>query len=166
MMSQSEALEKYKYDRKTGKVTRRKNIGRWKAGTEVGTKHKYGRTDTVLLRWKQCNGARPLTHLIWLMEKGAFPSPEVDIDHRNNDPLDNRWDNLREASRSENCINRRNWGKYPKGVSKTTDGKKFRARITVYDKTRMLGNYDTADEAHAAYNCAAGWAFGEWSYNA
>lgn len=163
-MTIDELRDRYNYDRKSGKVTRKRKLGRWTAGTEVGTLHTYGHTDIQFLVWKHAGGKRPLTHLIWALETGKFPDPGVLIDHRNNNPLDNRWSNLREATSQHNNMNRRNWGKYPKGVSLTKCGRKFRARITVYGKTRMLGVYDDAHIAGAAYDRAAKWAFGEWSY--
>lgn len=166
MITVDKLRDRYNYDRETGKVTRKKKLGRWHAGTEVGTVGTYGRSDFKYLVWKQQGFVRPLTHLIWALETGAFPDPDVLIDHRNNNALDNRWDNLRLATSQHNNINRRNWGRYPKGVSVTQDGKKFRTRITIYGKTRSLGIYSDLNDAEQAYNNAARWAFGEWSYQA
>ncbi len=47
---------------------------------------------------------RHLAHrVIWAMETGAWP--KHDIDHEDHDRANNRFNNLREATRSENCKN-------------------------------------------------------------
>jgi hypothetical protein len=79
------------------------------------------------------------------------------IDHRNGNGLDNRRDNLRPATRSENMYNRR------KTKSKTTssfigiyfDGKKWRASIKYSGKKLCLGSYINEIDAAKAYDAAA-----------
>src|SRR5262249_23350106 len=44
-------------------------------------------------------------HLAWLHMTGK--SCPVFIDHRDGNPSNNRWDNLRRATASQNCANRR-----------------------------------------------------------
>ena len=76
------------------------------------------------------------------------------IDHINNDPLDNRKANLRKCSPSENMhnmkINKKNTTGY-KGVVLVPETGKYRARIRINRKRISLGNYDTPEEAYAAY---------------
>lgn len=82
-------------------------------------------------------------------------------DHENGDRLDNRRQNLRIASGTQN---RRNVGarrKGPKGV--WCEAGRWRARIYVDGVALNLGSHDTAVEAAAAYDRAAREAFGEFA---
>lgn len=86
-------------------------------------------------------------------------------DHKNGNGLDNRRDNLRPATRSQNCGNRRtvvNKSGF-KGVSWASKDKKWRARIGVSGKALFLGTFATADEAAHAYDAAALKHFGEFA---
>lgn len=85
-----------------------------------------------------------------------------EVDHVNHDTLDNRSENLRVATRSQNMMNRR-WGTASrvgiKGVCKY--GRRFQARI-IKDKTVIsLGVFDTKREAALAYNRYAVEVFGD-----
>jgi hypothetical protein len=46
---------------------------------------------------------RPRSHLVWLMHKGRLP--QNDLDHINRDAFDDRIENLRDISHSENLLN-------------------------------------------------------------
>lgn len=74
-------------------------------------------------------------------------------DHINGDTVDNTRSNLRLATRSQNCQNRRmakrNKSGYS-GVSWYKRDKKWRARITHEGKRKSLGLFDTAEEAYEA----------------
>ena len=80
--------------------------------------------------------------------------PEADVDHINGDPSDNRWQNLRRATRGENLYNSRrarsNTTGY-KGVTFRKDVGKFEGRIKYRRRTIHLGFFETAEEAHRAY---------------
>lgn len=93
--------------------------------------------------------------LVWLMFHGTFP--ENEIDHINNVYSDNRIENLRESSRSENCCNRHGWSKYSnfKGVSPNKRGKPWEARITINKQRVSLGTFETEEAAARAYDIAA-----------
>lgn len=77
-----------------------------------------------------------------------------EVDHVNGSKLDNRRHNLRSASPTENRRNRPrradNTSGY-KGVNYNKRDQKFQARISVNGKSKSLGYYKTAIEAHTAY---------------
>jgi len=77
------------------------------------------------------------------------PSENQIIDHINGNKLDNRRNNLRICTNTENVRNSKlqlnNSTGYP-GI-RTTKGGKFNVRITVNHKELHVGNYDTLDEA-------------------
>lgn len=79
------------------------------------------------------------------------------IDHINGYPWDNRRENLRVCSQSENHQNRaakKNGRVSYKGVNPTSGGSFF-ARIKIGGKPVSLGSYNTAEEAAAVYDYAA-----------
>jgi len=91
------------------------------------------------------------SNLAWLYMTTEWPA--LEIDHINRQGDDDCWENLREATQAEQCVNRRNWGKYPRGVSAYQQG--FMARITRGGTTRYLGTFTTAEAAADAYATAA-----------
>lgn len=101
--------------------------------------------------------------LAWLYMTGAWPASG--IDHRDGDGLNNRWANLREATKVQNAGNvkakRRNTSGF-KGVSQTPNGR-FRASIQSNGNWRHLGTFMTAEEAHSAYIAAAIETFGDFA---
>ena len=89
--------------------------------------------------------------LAWLYMTGVWPRCEVD--HRNTIRSDNRWENLREATDTLNSENRRRARKDSQvgliGVNPRRGG--FQARIMASGTSMYLGDYPTAEAAHAAY---------------
>lgn len=89
------------------------------------------------------------------------------IDHINGDKLDNRRENLRLCTNSENMRNVRKLKKNNTsgfvGVSLAKDKKKWHARITTSDGYRSLGVYPTKEAAHEAYKTASLKYHGEFS---
>lgn len=106
---------------------------------------------------------KPLAALIMKPGKGRV------VDHINRNPLDNRRENLRLATGSQNMANREGWGKsLPKGVSHhpARPGKGpecFQARIGVNSRRISLGTYRTPEEAGRAYDKAALQHYGEFA---
>jgi hypothetical protein len=100
--------------------------------------------------------------LAWLYIHGKWPPHE--IDHINGIPGDDRLDNLREATHSENCNNRppRKSGRL-KGVYFNKRDNGWCARITGSKRTHFLGRFATEAEAHAAYAKAAPIIHGEFA---
>lgn len=77
------------------------------------------------------------------------------IDHIDRNKLNNRIDNLRHITHSNNIKNankRLNTTSKYKGVSFIKSINKWRSRITIDKKIYYLGNYETEKEAATAYN--------------
>lgn len=93
-------------------------------------------------------------------------NPSQHIDHKNGDGLDNRRDNLRFASRSQNLANSKlqsnNKSGY-RGVCWAAKDKRWRATISVDGKGIYLGNFLTREEAAKTYDNAASKYFGNFA---
>jgi hypothetical protein len=115
------------------------------------------------------NGQRHSAHrLAFLYMTGSFP--KEDTDHKDGNPSNNAWSNLREATTTQNLRNRRiqsNNTSGLKGIHKHKIKSKWtgqwRARIKVKDKQLHLGLFDTPEAAHQAYVKAAEKHFGEFA---
>lgn len=86
------------------------------------------------------------------------------VDHANRDKLDNRKENLRATDSTHNAGNKGMRSDNTtgfKGVSKIRN--KYRATIRKYGVWRLLGHFDTPEEAHAAYCAAAKELYGEFA---
>jgi hypothetical protein len=99
----------------------------------------------------------PAHRLAFLWMTGEWPKAE--IDHINMDRADNRWRNLREASHSQNQVNRSlqstNTSGF-KGVSWHSRTHKWTSRIQINGKRKNLGCFDSPERAFLEY-CFAAW---------
>jgi hypothetical protein len=89
--------------------------------------------------------------LAFLYMTGEFPPEEVD--HINRDRLDNRWENLRSVSHSENNRNKRinrNNTSGKMGVVWHKRKQRWEARISDNHIRKCLGYFDSLDDAIAA----------------
>lgn len=85
------------------------------------------------------------------------------IDHINNNPSDNKIENLRECTVTQNMYNRIKYGNHKyKGVYKVYN--KFKVQIMDNGNLKYLGLYNTEDEAALVYNNYAKNIFGEFAY--
>jgi hypothetical protein len=116
------------------------------AGTIAGTPHNRGYIHITI------KGKKFLAHrLAWMFVNKTFPQSA--IDHINGIKTDNRIDNLRTVTSSENLQNQRKpRGKNPYlGVSFNKNTNKWQAHITVNKVQKNLGNFDTAELANEKY---------------
>ena len=100
--------------------------------------------------------------LAWLYMTGEW-CPLL-IDHRDGDPSNNRWGNLRRATVSQSNANRglhRSNACGLKGASRHRS--RWRATIHKNGKRHHLGIFPTPQAAHAAYVKAARKLFGEFA---
>jgi len=107
-------------------------------------------------RWSPMqNGKR---RIIWMHRFIMSAPEEFEVDHINQDTLDNRKDNLRFTTRSQNARNQMlssaNTSGF-KGVRFDKNRRKWRAEIYIHSKRLFLGNYETQDAAVVAYRQAA-----------
>lgn len=87
-------------------------------------------------------------------------------DHIDGNGLNNRRDNLRLSTKTQNSRNCRLSSKNTsgfKGVHYRPDKRKWDAKISVNNKTIFLGYFDTPEEASDAYHAAAIKYFGEFA---
>ncbi len=84
--------------------------------------------------------------LAWLIMTGEHPPT---LDHINCDRLDNRFANLREATRAHNAWNRKRASNNTSGVKGVYPGKggKWACRVEVHKKRYWLGAYDDLELA-------------------
>lgn len=108
------------------------------------------------------NGKKVSLHrYIWLLHTGDWPKQE--IDHINRDPLDNRVENLRDVSRSQNNKNqaplcrlgreRTKRSGLPIGVKhdRRCRSRPYEARARSNGRLKHLGRFATPEEASRAY---------------
>lgn len=151
--------ERYNYD--PGGFFVSKKTGKKRTGSP-------GRAGYLLLSfWTGGKFHGALYHrAVWIWHHGAIP--EI-IDHANRDRIDNRIENLRACTRSENQANRpgnrdKKHGIKLKGVGLSgRKTKPFCARIIHKKKYINLGRFHTEREAGEAYLAAAKRLFGEFA---
>jgi HNH endonuclease len=134
-----------------------------KAGMRAGTIGSHGYW-IVTFEGKKYRASR----IIWLMVNGRWPLPE--IDHQNGNRADDRFNNLREATRTEQLGNTRvrvDNSLGVKGVSPSSHSPgKFCAFICRGGKRKNLGTFSTIMAARAAYDAAAVEWHGQFSRSA
>jgi hypothetical protein len=101
--------------------------------------------------------------IIWIMQTGEFPIDE--IDHINRHPDDNRWENLRICTRSQQCQNRSIFCNNSSGVTGVSWNKmccKWQSYINLNGKRTNLGLYSSKIDAIEARKQAEIKYFGEF----
>ncbi len=141
--------ELFDYDADTGLFTRKvSTTNRVKVGDVAGAKNQKGYINIMV-----CARLHPAHRLAWLYVHGVWPQGQ--IDHINGIRDDNRIGNLREATNAQNKQNMHAARADSKtgllGVRWNDRHQCWQARIMVDGKGRHLGNFSTAEDAHAAY---------------
>jgi hypothetical protein len=152
--------ERFAYNAETGVLTWRpieeidRHSRRWNmrwANKAAGSKTKAGYLIVCV------DYTRYLAHRVaWAVHYGEWPA--MFLDHVNRNGMDNRIENLRSVSHSQNMANASvrtdNTSGY-RGVSKDYYTDQWLAQIWVDGKHHRVGLFPTKDEAFAAY-CEAG----------
>ena len=93
------------------------------------------------------DGGKQIQRPVYMHRLIAKTPDGMDTDHKNCDKLDNRKENLRVCTRSQNIYNR----KFKKSISGLQgvrpSGKKWTARIKANGKEIHIGTYETIEEA-------------------
>jgi hypothetical protein len=148
MITQERLKELFDYNPETGDFLRKIKVGtRSNINDIAGCKHSNGYI-YIVIDYKQYRAHR----LVWLYYYGHFP--EHAIDHINHIKHDNSLLNLREATHSENSINRFRHRKSKSGfkcVYWNATNKKWQASTQFNSKYIFLGLFDTAEETSNAY---------------
>ena len=145
------------YEENTGKLFWKDGP---KKGREAGWVDAYGyrltRLNKVLLRNH---------HIVWFFETGEWP--QFEIDHKDNDTGNNKFDNLRPADRKKQGRNqklqKRREGKW-KGVHQSSSGKWYvKIKHNRKNVTGLPGDLTCPREAAMIYNIWAEKLFGPYA---
>lgn len=139
MITQQQIKSIYIYDPDSGEITR-------KDGRKCGHVAHNG-----YLRFSVKGTSYSALRLIWLYMTGELPT--CDVDHINHNRLDNRWSNVRLASRQENMRNATLSKASTSGFTGITWCKQqgqWAAQICIDGMTKKLGRYDCKIDAVAA----------------
>jgi hypothetical protein len=148
------------FEYKDGKLYRKVQMGNaFPVGSVVGNFDKscgYFRT--------KVRGKQLLVHrIIFAMHHGFMPAY---VDHIDQNKTNNRIENLRQCSRSQNTVNSAvrvdNPHKY-KGVTFHKSSNRFAAQTFINGKRVHIGLFKTPEEAALAYNEKAKELFGEFA---
>ncbi len=146
MLTQDRLRKLLVYEPDTGIFCWRLSRGSAKAGRTAGARNVTGYVHIKIDRI-----GYPAHRLAWLYVRGE-PIPQF-LDHIDCDRANNRLDNLRSATRSQNGFNRDGAHQNSiglKGVSRSEYG--WSARTSINGKSVHIGFFKTAAEASAAYD--------------
>lgn len=137
-----ELLHLVSYDKKTGAITPN-------SADMPKERVRYFKSSNKHYKSIFVNKVDYLSHrLAFLMVNGRLPDT---IDHINGDGTDNRWENLREITRSENSLNKKIYSCNSTGAAGVTRRNgKFRARIRFKGVLYNIGTYNSIEEAAKA----------------
>lgn len=130
----------------------------------AGTTHTTGTTRSQTVRSITLDGRRYYAHVLaWVLMKREWPDREVD--HEDQNPLNNRWSNLRLGTRSQQNMNQTPKRPGLTGASFYKRTGRWQSYIKKDGKWIGLGYFDTAEEAHEEYKKAAVRLFGEFAHS-
>lgn len=106
-------------------------------------------------------------HLAWFYMTGEWPKwGDAEVDHRNRNRADNKWENLRKFAHQKNSFNHpieKNNTSGILGVSFDAQIKRWRPSISPNGRMKHLGRFDTIEEALSARIAADKTIFGEYA---
>jgi hypothetical protein len=164
MLVHSTVTERLHYDPATGVFTWLVRRGMCGAGAVAGsTKHK--KPSDIFYREIQINRRQYQAHRLAIFYMtGEWPSAYVD--HCDGNGLNNRWENIRQATASENLANsklRLNSTSGFKGATWHRRVGRWQSSIKKDGRSFYLGLFDTPEEAHEAYMTKAIELFGAFA---
>jgi hypothetical protein len=119
-------------------------------------KHKWYRSCDYVQTNISGRGVR-MSRLIMSRMLGKDVPPDLQVEHKNIDPLDNSRENLRLATHAQNSLNRRkrkNTTSAFYGVSFNKQYAQFESYTTIDGKRAHFGYYDAEEDAAKAYDIA------------
>jgi hypothetical protein len=167
MLTPAELLDILIYYPEEGIFRWRKSVGPRKAGDIAGSRLRPG------IRRKECwqmhvkGKCYRRSRLAWFWMNGTWPPHEVD--HIDLNALNDRWNNLRSATREQNEANKTKYKNNTTGFKgvywtrKRFEERRYKSSIWRNGKRRHLGCFDTPEEAHFAYMAASRELDGEFS---
>lgn len=141
---------RFKYDPVTGEFTRASD------GRPAGWLACIGENKRLVITiysrvWQ-------VSHLVFLLQTGELPKKGLWVDHKDGNPLNNSWANLRIVTPGQNVVNAREsvlraGRKYLRGVRRPTWAKPgcYYASAMLGGKTYQRGPFPTQEAAHEAY---------------
>lgn len=165
---QSDFIDLLTYSKITGKSS-------WEEREECWFDAKRYSAKRAQRIWNTKNAGKEITHLdshgyiapkilgisfllhrvIWIRETGEWP--KGDIDHINGNIVDNRWENLRDVTHSDNLRNQKLSianSSGATGVYFDLRTSKWVSQISIGKKTYFLGRFSTFEEAVIARKAA------------
>ena len=145
MITFEEANSMFRYEPSSGHVYWK--VGKF-AGRRAGSLHKT-------VGYRQINTGKKYVYehrVIMLLVHGSLPKG-IQVDHINHDRSDNRLENLRLVTHTENGRNAKKISTNTTGVTGVTFCKltgRYQAQMHMKGKCKYLGQYDTLEEAATA----------------
>lgn len=143
MLTQEKLKEFLDYDPETGIFTYSKTVNPRALEGQIARSVQSSGHLRIQINKKQYQ----LHHLAFLYMLGYLPQ---EVDHINRIPDDNKWENLRECTRSQNSYNssiRSDNTSGVKGVSWHKKLQKWRVRIYIDGKETNFGVFDSLEDA-------------------